>query len=65
MNFLRKLAAMLRKDVLIMSEPDITGSDSVSFLSEARVTGDSFVSDLMPIFDGSRTSDKDDTITTQ
>lgn len=64
MHFLRKLAAMLRKDVLKLSEPTLlSGSDSVLPLSEVRVTGDSFVSDLLPMFDIARSSDNDETIT--
>lgn len=60
MNFLRKLASMLRKDIYTPLELDFTGSNDISFLSESRVTGDSLVSDLLPVFADARASDKDE-----
>lgn len=56
---------MLRKDVIKLSEPEVSGSDSVLTLSEVRVTSDTFMSDLFPIFDDPRSSDNDETITMQ
>ena len=57
---------MLRKDVIKLSEPETSGSDSVLTLSEVRVTSDTFMSDLFPIFeDTPRSSDNDETVTMQ
>ena len=60
MNFLRKIANMLRKDKFTVSEPDYSGSDSISSLSEIRASMESFISDLMPVFEDVRFSDNDE-----
>ena len=57
--------AMLRKDVLKLSEPEVSGSDSVLALSEVHVTADTFISDMLPLLESSQTSDNDETITKQ